>query len=253
MNQDIDVHAELTNRLTAYFLSTLRAKMMYGLGNANMQIASIDTSGVKFSLLSIAYDNLMNLPLTPKSLVTKEFRNESNATIHSTFQQTEQSTDSFTWSLTQGLKLGASAKFQAGVPLIGNAEANLSTELSLGAGEQKTVTTSHTWTESEVFDIPAKQSIKASIVLDEARVNTPFTATVLALGEVVYHLNIPDLMNSFHASLEGGVQWPTRPDLNRLPVLVNADGRKFFAHGTFTGRVGISTHVATEQIAAVGV
>jgi hypothetical protein len=115
MSQEIDVQAELTNRLKAYFDSTLRSKMNYP-GSA--QITSIDVSGVKFSLLSLDYDDLKNVPIVPKSLVTKEFRNDSNATIHSTFQQTEQSSDSFKWSLTQGLKLGASAKFKRAYPLL---------------------------------------------------------------------------------------------------------------------------------------
>jgi hypothetical protein len=44
------------------------------------------------------------------------------------------------------------------------------------------------------------------------------------------------------------VNWVTRPDLNRLPVLPNAESRKFFARGTFTGTVGLATHVATEDL-----
>jgi hypothetical protein len=243
MSQDIDVQGELTNRLKAYFTSTLRAKMRW---NPGTEIVSVDTSGVTYKLVAIDYENLKQPIVKPRALVSREFRNDSNATIHSTFQQSEQNTDSFSWSITAGLKLGASAKYKAGVPFIGQAEVTLSAELTVAAGKTNTVTHANTWSESVTLDIPAKNAIKASIMLNEAHVDTPFTATFLAQGQVKCVLNIPD--QQFFATLDGGIDWPTRPDLNHLPVLADAKARQFQANGTFTGSAGLSTFVTTEEL-----
>jgi len=247
MSQDIDVQAELIKRLKAHFDSTLRSKLQF---DARTQIAGVDISHVDYHLLSIDYDNLKSPVVSTKTLVTKEFRNPTDAVIHSTFNETQQTTDSFTYSFTEGLKLGASMKFSAGVPLVGKAGVTLTAELTLTAGQQKTVSSTNSWSESNTFDIPARHAIKASIVLNEAQVSTPFTATVLASGPVSYTLNNGQ---GFTGSLEGGVNWPTRPDLNKLPLLTSSAERTFAARGQFTGKIGIATHVDTEDIAPVGV
>jgi hypothetical protein len=246
MNKETDVPAELTNRLKAYYDATLRSKMRY---SSDTNITSIELSDVTYRLTAIDYDKSKEPPIEPNSLVTKEFKNDSDAVIHSQFQQSEQSTDSFKWAITEGLKIGASAKFQAGVPLIGQAEANLSTELALGASQESTVTKTHTWSETVTIDIPPKHSIKCSIVLNEVHADFPLTATVRAEGSVVYHLNKPN--SDFNASLDGGVFWPTRPDLNKLSVLPDSAAHEFRAKGQFTGRVGISSHVDTSELKKV--
>jgi len=53
---------------------------------------------------------------------------------------------------------------------------------------------------------------------------------------------------SFFATIEGGVDWSTRPDRNHQPILADGAARQFQARGKFTGTVGISTFVSTVQL-----
>lgn len=86
---------------------------------------------------------------------------------------------------------------------------SLTAELSFVAGQSGTVTHANTWSETVTLDIPSKNAIKPSIMLNEAHVDTPFTATFLAQGRLKYTLNTSE---SFFASLDGVVDWATRPD-----------------------------------------
>jgi len=256
MSGDVEVLIELERRLKIYWDSTLKNK----LDASAMKVTSIDMDKITFTLLTIDYEDMKNPAISPKSLVTKEFENKSNAVLHSSFSVSEQVADSFKNSFTEGLKLGAGMKFSAGVPLIGKAAVNVSVELSLSSTQESSTTRTNSWTDTETIDIPAREMIRASFVLDQVNVRTPFTATVLARGVVTYHIdqNIgvwprgsKPGPSTLSADLDKGTDWPTYPPLNRLPILASPKDRMFSAKGIFTGLVGLKTRVVTETIKAV--
>ena len=57
--------------------------------------------------------------LVPELVDQKEIDNSSAATVTEQFSYTKTTTDTFSFSFTEGLKVGVSAKFKAGVPVAG--------------------------------------------------------------------------------------------------------------------------------------
>lgn len=70
--------------------------------------------------------------LVPELVDQKEIDNSSAATVTEQFSYTKTTTDTFAFSFTEGLKVGVSAKFKAGIPVAGT-EWTVSGELSFSA------------------------------------------------------------------------------------------------------------------------
>lgn len=249
MTQEKDAIAILTENLTNYFYEKLHIPMF---GNEkDVKLKKIDLDAVKFSLLTIEYEDTKNFPVTPDLLFEKEIDNPTDATIHSRFEKTSESIDTFKWSVTEGLKLGASATFKVGVPIIGEGKSTLSAEVSLGAGQESTKTVTEKWTVGDVIDVPPRHSIRANFILNKAKPDTPFVAFVEAHGRCRYLTDPAPFggTDGFWADLDDGVQWPTRPDWQGLPILPDESARKFEARGIFSGAIGLRARVVTSKLA----
>jgi hypothetical protein len=72
-----------------------------------------DVSKVKLKLVTIDYDSIGNR-IVKDSLTLDEtdLRNTSGATVHKGYSYSRQYTDTFEWSITAGIKVGASATWE---------------------------------------------------------------------------------------------------------------------------------------------
>lgn len=175
----------------------------------------------------------------PMVIAQSVFTNPTNAEITEQFSYSKTLTDTFMFKFTEGLKIGTSAKFKAGLPLVGEGEVAVSGEVSFGAEQQWTSTESKTWTASLSIKIPAQQRIRVTASLSLAKITASFTCKARVTGCPGYLVGTGTKEND--ACMD--VVMPLGaffPDPAELPFQQLS--------GTLTGSEGVNVVVLTENV-----
>jgi len=116
--------------------------------------------------------------LVPELVDQKEIDNSSAATVTEQFSYTKTTTDTFAFSFTEGLKVGVSAKFKAGIPVAGT-EWTVSGELSFSATQTQTTTTTNTWSNTVTVNVPAHTKVRAVAFVSVGSPQYTFSASAV--------------------------------------------------------------------------
>ncbi|AXH95626.1 ETX/MTX2 family pore-forming toxin [Ornithinimicrobium avium] len=252
---DIDVNQRLRSALESQYEKFTDKGQTYWTV-VNHTCRGFDTSKVLLRLLAIDYPGLSeNVISQPVVLSDNIIRNPSSATVTTNVEYNKSVTDTFGWNVSAGLKLAASAKFQAGVPIIGQAEATTSVEISLSGGVQSSHSEQTTYKSSVQVKVDPHSSVRVKAILTQGKVDAlPFRATLQAYGlvgaERAYGGGTagPSNWNWDWADLDSG-GWKDPNFKQHPPVLKDGSARKFVLDGLFSATCGLSTHVVTEDLA----
>lgn len=111
--------------------------------------------------------------------VTKDKEHSGN--VSTTFTYSANESRSLQYKFTEGLKLGAKAKFEAKAPFVGT-EIEVSAEVSFSADQTITNTTTETWTYSTQITVPSGTKALVEAVINVAHVEAAFTCTAQVDG-----------------------------------------------------------------------
>jgi hypothetical protein len=123
----------------------------------------------------------------PELVDQKEIDNNSAAGVSEQFTYSKSLTDTFTFSFTEGIKVGVSAKFKAGIPVAGT-EWTVSGELSFTATQTQTTTNTSTWSNTVTVNVPAHTKVRAIAFVNVGNPSYSFTASVFVYNGMV---NLP--------------------------------------------------------------
>lgn len=175
--------------------------------------------------------------------------NDTDLPQSSIFVHSTTTTSTFQWSLTEGLKLASMQEVQlkgkASLPLVAEGEVQVKVgfteELNFSSTQQKTETTTETWSIQENVTAEAQRSTRATWHVNKTKIDVPFTYDIRMTGSVAIWL---------HDKRDIGApdgNGPNRHWLWFIPVArvfaeinnpnyVNAGGAVVFrARGTFSG------------------
>jgi len=131
--------------------------------------------GVKYKTVSRKVDR-------PGYTFKQWFHNGQSVPITGIIHKQKSVASTFTWSVTESLKVGAEVSIDVGVPEVVSGNIKLTTELNLASTQEKTETSTDTFTVSQEIIIPAKTSLKAIVTITETEVEVPWTATMHVTG-----------------------------------------------------------------------
>jgi len=247
---DTDVRAELLKRLKDYYTKVQLPKLR---DDTKLTKLEFNVDAVQFKFLSIDYENLDTVQTTPSELRKHRIDNPTNAEITSKFTESVESRDEFTWSIKEGLKLGGEVTFKVSAPLIGEGGVKASAELSLESTQEKKVSLTQSWTQEVEVKVPAKTSIEATTLLELASLNTPFTITLLATGNVKVDIVTTTTRGGNTTSYEINGWFPLERGWGSIgpppvPFLPDVSSRQFKAKGNFKGVNGLYISVTTKPL-----
>jgi hypothetical protein len=216
------------------------------------------TSRVKLRLLGLDYPGLADKVIhSPVVLKEASFKNPTGASITETVNYGRRYTDSYEWSITAGIKIGAAAKFTAGLPLVGEGEVSTSVELSFSGGFKNTKSEEVSFTGSVQIQVPAQTSVKAKAILALSKVDAiPFRATLQAYGQVGAYTAYsagqagPGDFSWQWSDLDTGEGW-TNPGFKNVRALKDDSVRKFVVDGVFSADLGYNVDVVVVPLGAL--
>ncbi len=253
---EVDVNAVLLSALENQYTKSGTEPPMWSV-NAR-PVSKFDTSKVKVRLLSLDYPGLSDkIVHHPVVLQESQIRNPTGASVKQTVTYSRNYTDSYEWNISAGLKLGAAAKFTAGLPIVGEGEVSTSVELSFAAGFKNGHSESVTFTGSVEIQIPAQTSVAVKTILAQGKVDSvPFRATLQAYGTVgayTAYSSGTDGYGDFSwqwSDLDTGLGW-TNPNFKSFPAFKDNAIRTFVVDGLFSAECGFNVNVVAEPLAAL--
>jgi Clostridium epsilon toxin ETX/Bacillus mosquitocidal toxin MTX2 len=251
---DIDVNQVLLQALENQY-----TKGSDGVWSVNARpVTKFDTSKVALRLISLEYPGLADKVIhQPVMLDETQVKNPTPATITRTINYSKTVTDSYEWNITAGLKVTASAKFTAGLPIVGQGEVTTSAELSVSGGYKNTHTESVTFNGSVQAQIPAQTSVDIKTVLAQGSADAvPFHLVLQAYGQVGANTAFgggSDGLSNFSwqwSDLDSGLGW-TNPNFKSFPALKDPSTRIFKVDGLFSATCGFNVNVVVEPLASL--
>lgn len=109
------------------------------------------------------------------------------------------STSSYTMEITAGIKIGATVKGKAGVPVLAEGEVSVSTEIDFSYTGKRTTSNEKTFTLRQPVRIAPRTSMAAIITASRAEVVIPFEADIVVEGYFFVEFN--------KKMRNGGTQW----------------------------------------------
>ncbi|WP_225902689.1 ETX/MTX2 family pore-forming toxin [Pseudanabaena sp. PCC 6802] len=199
-------------------------------------IAWVDCYEVYVDLVDFKYSDVVT-NYTPEIVGERIYTNDTGtSSLDDTFTYSKTLTESFTFGFSEGLKVGASAKFKAGLPIIGEGEVSLDAEVSFTANQSWTQTESRTWSQSTKVTVPPHSDIKVTAFISQADINSKFTGTARATdGHIQMGVYIDDPKN---------IQDLIIP----IVAILTDEQRGFPLSGTFAGVEGVLSYTKVEPV-----
>ena len=119
--------------------------------------------------------------MVPEVVAQSDLRNPTPATISDQFSYSKKMTDTFTFAFTEGIKVGVSAKFTAGVP-VAKTEWTVSGEINFSATQTKTATNETTWTKTTTVNVPANTKVHVTGLVSVVTPMYSFTASAVVVN-----------------------------------------------------------------------
>jgi hypothetical protein len=171
----------------------------------------------------------------PEMVSERVYENDGDTEISEDFSYSKALEESFTFGFTEGLKVGLQATVSAGLPLVGEAEVQISGEVSFEANQSWTQTETKTWEVRTTVPVPAHSTTKVQGYVRNAKIDATFSGIVRATkGKVLTWFKLND----------GTFTETPIP----LVVLLTEDQRTFGVGGNFEGVEGVSAYTKVEKI-----
>jgi hypothetical protein len=119
--------------------------------------------------------------MVPEVVAQSDLRNPTPATISDQFSYSKKMTDTFTFAFTEGIKVGVSAKFTAGVP-VAKTEWTVSGEINFSATQTQTATNETTWTKTTTVNVPANTKVHVTGLVSVVTPMYSFTASAVVVN-----------------------------------------------------------------------
>lgn len=251
MSLNQDILDQIAKELNAAFtpqqvnLKTLEQIQDKKLKTLALFLAGVKTPGgiiaalLDIQVTSFAYGDIKNVSNTSQQLGAALSWSNST-TVEESFQQefSQTSTASFTWSVSEGLQVGASAKYSAGLPDALGSQVTVSVQLSFQATQSQTTTTSQNWQVNATINVPPLSCVGATMNLAQEQFDVPWSATCTIAQSAKLSQSDFDLL------IAGLYDGKTLSQV--LPgSLMNQQ-----VTGTMTGNYGTATTIVTTQTAA---
>jgi hypothetical protein len=160
------------------------------------------------------------------------------------FTDSKTTAASFQVVVTKGITVGITASVQVGVPDFGTATISSSVSMSLSTAETQGSTLSQTWSWNSTIPVPPHSHVKATIIVQEAKYSTPFTAKVRIRGAFgwVYITGHED----YEVWYDCGALFRKYP--HPEVVVIDDHTIECVVSGVFSGVQGVNYVVETSQI-----
>jgi hypothetical protein len=239
--------------------TTGRWVSLFDYGN-HRELEGFGANQCKATLKGITYDGT-SPPLTGSTAgYSLWYDNDTDAEQREEFEYENSTEQTFSWSMTETLSIGIEISATEGVPEVASSTQKFTINFSLSS----TQTTSHSekkvWTVKTPVVVPARKSVKCTMVINTEGYDLDFTADVLVDGDVAVYFEDP-----VNLSIPGASSF----NRNFIPLalllwevdhlrLANTDGYRPGQYtwgsqiwaspkGKFTGNQGVSVGVRAEQ------
>jgi len=172
----------------------------------------------------------------PEVVDQTEIVNPTPATVSNQFSYSKKVADTFTFSFTEGIKVGVSAKFKAGVP-VANTEWTVSGEISFSGTQTQTTSRETTWTNTTTINVPANTKIHVDAIVSVVTPVYEFTASAVVINSKVNIAAYDPTANSWNDLI--------------IPLeilLPSLDDRSIPLAGTLMAKAGLDTYIQTKII-----
>jgi len=188
---------------------------------------------------NVVYGSVVKDVAKPGFTFEEWYHNGGSVPLEGRFSKTKQTTSSFTWSVTEGLKVGTTNKFKAGIPGVVGGDLKFKTELELSSTQSKTTTEKETFTVENHIPVAPHTSVKAVFTIIEREVEVPWTAEVYINGFVACW---------FEPKWQSHWLWffPVHMYANR-DFQASGDSLHYRAKGMFKGVRGVETTLTTQE------
>ncbi len=172
----------------------------------------------------------------PEVVDQTEIVNPTPATVSNQFSYSKKVADTFTFSFTEGIKVGVSAKFKAGVP-VANTEWTVSGEISFSGTQTQTTSRETTWTNTTTINVPANTKVHVDAIVSVVTPVYDFSASAVVINSKV---NIP----AYDSAVKS---WDDL--IIPLEILLpSLDDRSIPLAGTLMAKAGLDTYIQTRTI-----
>lgn len=225
--EDLDVYEELKTRIRKAW------EEITGMSLSEIWVIKIYDSEDRFEKLEyrlkkIEYVNLNPIAETPERLDSIIYTNDSDEKDLQTWKTSRTETNTFTYEFQEGLKLGTKFKFDFPI----GAKPESSTELSLSSKQSTMTSTSSTWSVDTQIYMPPRSKVTATLWVTKGKFDTPFTATVEAIGSAKVRIFMRQFPNG-------------TPRMTTTLDMLSPNQRTFTTRGRFTGTMG--THMSIDK------
>ena len=237
------------------------------------RVSWVDTNGTHvdlkqypFAKISVNARNLQYQIPTPVEKPSFEysewFDNDTSLEQASEFTKSVETTDSFSYSFTKSLKISYTAKLGIQIPFI-SFGGEWTTELDFSSTQTTAQTRTIKWEKKMPIKVPPKKSLRATLVINEDRYDTPWSADIVIGGNVAMwfkdKIDFNDINGkNFHWLWFPSPDWILCRDTDIKPygmsirdLLKNytSEGRNviFKAQGVFTGVAGVNSYIRLEE------
>lgn len=135
---------------------------------------NLNTSILEFSYSNINKDTT---PIIGFEETVNNSNNDANVTVTVAYTKTLEETFSFRFN--EAVEISTSVTVSAGLPLIGEAEVEVSGSFSLGSEQEWTTTETRTWQVNEAVVVAAGKSAQIAGVINNGKINSQFTAKLI--------------------------------------------------------------------------
>jgi len=221
-------------RVQTYYQQIGQSSVLEGLDYLDGETL-FDDSDYGITLQDFTYST-PDIVKTPIVVDSRTFQNDLDISEQQEFTFDKELAETFTLSFTKGLSVGAKATAKVGLPLLGQSEVELSTQITFQAEQQLSKTETHRWTLRTPVEIPPRTTVKVTGFITNAQIRATFSGIAKATKGTV--------LTWF--KLKGDRGWTEF----RVPlvVLLPEGQRVFPISGNFEGVEGISTYTRVEKI-----
>ena len=128
------------------------------------------------------YEGKGTLISVPGIVTTDTETNDSSVQQSEVFKYSKETTSTFTWTLKEGINVGVTVKFEAGVPPIASGSTTLSVNMSFEATQSKTEKQTVKWEIDRNVVIPPYSKLDMIWTIKQDRVSCKFYADVIIGG-----------------------------------------------------------------------
>jgi len=193
--------------------------------------------GYMWGLENITYGAYTTQPGTP-FIISEIFNNTLNVPQSFTFTKQASYSNTYSWTFSTTISDSMSVTVSASIPAICSVSDTFTTSISVTDSDTQTKQHSTSWSVSQNFNVPANTAVKATMAINTASFNMPYTSTIRFQGVAYTWCN---------NQVQGHWCWfPWASDILNFGGCYSTDGMDAICPfaGTFYGLQGIEAVVS---------